>query len=72
MAAFPLTRAAALDRLDAFLPKAGSAYAARRNLVDAGGDHRNVSRLSAALRRRLIGEDEVVGKVLEQHRFEKG
>lgn len=68
---FPLTRAAALERLERFVPRAGSAYGARRNLVDADGDHCNVSRLSAALRRRLIGEDEVVRAVLATHRFDK-
>lgn len=68
---FPLTRSAALERLERFVQRAGSAYAARRNLVDASGDHANVSRLSAALRRRLIGEDEVVRSVLAQHRLEK-
>lgn len=68
---FPLTRAAALDRLSRFVPRAGTAYGARRNLVDPQGDHRNVSRLSAALRRRLIGEDEVVRAVLAAHRPDK-
>lgn len=68
---FPLTRAAALERLERFVPKAAGAYAARRNLVDPQGDHRNVSRLSAALRRRLIGEDEVVRSGLAAHRFDK-
>lgn len=68
---FPLTRIAALERLTRFVPRAGSAYGARRNLVDADGRHDNVSRLSAALRRRLIGEDEVVRAVLSAHRFDK-
>lgn len=68
---FPLTRAAALERLERFVPRAGRAYGARRNLVDPDGDHGNVSRLSAALRRRLIGEDEVVRAVLAAHRFDK-
>lgn len=70
MDSLPLTRSAALERLARFVPKAGGAYGARRNLVDAGGDHRNVSRLSAALRRRLIGEDEVARAVLGHHRYE--
>jgi deoxyribodipyrimidine photo-lyase len=68
---FPLARAAALARLERFAPRAGSAYGARRNLVDAGGQHENVSRLSAALRRRLVGEDEVLRSVLGSHRFDK-
>lgn len=68
---FPLTRAAALERLSRFVPRAGTAYGASRNLVNPQGDHRNVSRLSAALRRRLIGEDEVVRAVLAAHRPDK-
>lgn len=67
MTTFPLTRSAALARLEAFVPQAGSAYAARRNFVAANGEHRDVSRLSAALRRRVIGEDEVVRAVLSAH-----
>lgn len=63
----PLTRAAALERLAAFVPRAGAEYAARRNRVDPGGDHAAVSRLSAALRRRVIGEDEAVRAVLAAH-----
>lgn len=71
MTTFPLTRRDALARLDAFVPQAGSAYAARRNFVSANGNHRDVSRLSAALRRRVIGEDEVVRAVLSAHLFER-
>lgn len=71
MDSFPLTRGGALERLARFVPKAGSAYGARRNLVDPHRDHANVSRLSAALRRRLIGEDEVVRAVLGAHRIDK-
>ncbi len=66
---FPLTRASALARLDEFLPHAGSAYAARRNHVGAAGGHNAVSRLSAALRRRLISEREVVEAVLAAHTY---
>ena len=67
--AFPLTRATALARLGEFAPRAGTAYAARRNFVSTEGDHADVSRLSAALRRRLIGEDEVVRAVLAAHPY---
>lgn len=66
---FPLTRADALERLDAFVVEAAEAYGARRNFVDAAGQHRAVSRLSAALRRRLISEEEVVRAVLAAHPF---
>lgn len=70
MAYFPLTRADAKARLAAFAPRAGTVYGTRRNLVSASGQHDNVSRLSAALRRRLISEDEVVQSVLAHHRAE--
>ena len=63
------TREAALARLDAFLPRAGKAYAASRN-TDPGPEKRdNVSMLSPFLRHRLIGEDEVVARVLARHGF---
>ncbi|MCX7283148.1 MAG: deoxyribodipyrimidine photolyase [Novosphingobium sp.] len=70
MATFPLTRSDALERLAAFAPRAGSAYGTRRNLVSACGQHDNVSRLSAALRRRVISEEDVVRAVLARHRPE--
>lgn len=66
---FPLTRAHALARLDAFVANAAEAYGARRNFVDAAGKHDAVSRLSAALRRRLISEEEVVRAVLATHPY---
>jgi deoxyribodipyrimidine photo-lyase len=58
------TRAAGLDRLDAFLPHAGRAYAARRNhAVEAP----TVSGLSPYLRRRMLTEREVLARVLARH-----
>ena len=58
------TRAAGLARLDAFLPHAGRAYAARRNhAVEAP----TVSGLSPYLRRRLVTEREVLARVLARH-----
>ncbi len=58
-----------LDRLNAFLPKAGRTYAAMRNF-DLGPEYRNnVSALSPWIRHRLVSEDEVVRAVLEKHRF---
>lgn len=65
--AFPLTREAALRRLDDFLPEAGAAYARLRNKENGRGGHVHVSRLSAALRRRLVSEEEVVNTVLDRH-----
>ncbi len=64
---FPATRADALNRIAAFAPAAGKAYAAKRNLEHGPGQHRHVSRLSAALRRRLISEEEVIGATLAAH-----
>ncbi|MDZ7907171.1 MAG: hypothetical protein U5N10_02380 [Gemmobacter sp.] len=65
--AFPLTRAAALTRLNSFAPEAGPAYARLRNLDRGPEGHPHVSRLSAALRRRLIAEPEVIAAVLARH-----
>ncbi|HEX4846537.1 MAG TPA: FAD-binding domain-containing protein [Novosphingobium sp.] len=61
------TRAAGLARLQAFLPAAGRAYAASRNVDRGPADRSNVSALSPWLRRRLITEDEVVAAVLSRH-----
>lgn len=57
------TRRKALERLDAFAPAAGRAYAAHRNDASKGA----VSRLSFALRHRLITEVEVLEAVLRAH-----
>lgn len=61
----PFTRAAALQRLDAFLPRAGFAYARDRNRDLPG--HAAVSRLSPYLRHRLIIEAEVLNRVADMH-----
>lgn len=65
----PLTRSSALERLSEFAPHAGATYSSRRNQVDASGDHRWVSRLSAALRRRLVSEREIVEAVVAIHGY---
>ena len=62
---FPPTRAAALDRLAAFAPRAGRAYAADRNLDLA--DAPSVSGLSPWLRHRAVTEAEVAGAALARH-----
>lgn len=67
MSDFPSTRAEALERLEEFVPLAGRAYAERRNFEEGPGGHRHVSRLSAALRRRLVSEEEVIAAVLAAH-----
>ncbi len=64
---FPSDRRSALERLDEFVRCGVADYARRRNFVNSA--HDNVSRLSAALRHRLISEEEVVAAVLERHRF---
>ncbi|MDJ0827509.1 MAG: FAD-binding domain-containing protein [Rhodobacter sp.] len=62
MTEFPPTRTEALRRLNAFVPKAGRDYAAKRN-YDLPG-HPHVSGLSPYIRHRLITEDEVLSAVL--------
>ncbi len=64
---FPETRAQALAQLEAFLPRAGRAYSARRNHDDGPGSVRTTSALSPALRRKLISEAEVCAAVVAVH-----
>ena len=64
---FPGTRAAALARWQAFLPQA-TRYGAMRNQVVPG--HPHVTRLSPAVRARLVTTEELVGSLLETCRFE--
>ncbi len=61
------TRAAGLDRLDAFVGRAGRDYAETRNFDHGPTDRTNVSLLSPYLRYRLITEDEVVAAVRARH-----
>ncbi|MDX2238914.1 MAG: FAD-binding domain-containing protein [Hyphomonadaceae bacterium] len=63
------TRAAGLQRLEAFAPFAGGAYARGRNVDRGPQDRSNVSALSPWIRRRLITEQEVIAAVLRRHRF---
>lgn len=65
--AHPLTRVTALARLERFPPLAGAAYAARRNHDHGPGKHDSVSRLSAALRRRVVSEAEVALAAVQRH-----
>ncbi|MCS6932293.1 MAG: deoxyribodipyrimidine photolyase [Acetobacteraceae bacterium] len=67
MPEFPTTRSEALARLAAFAPRMGRAYAARRNADLGPGRHEAVSRLSPAIRHRLLTEAEVVGTALAAH-----
>ncbi|NGQ92782.1 DNA photolyase [Rhodobacter sp. HX-7-19] len=61
----PATRAAATARLDHFLPRAGQAYAARRN-EDLPG-HPHVSGLAPYIRHRLLTEAEAIEATLRAH-----
>ena len=60
-----ICRAAGLDRLAHFLPRAGVAYAARRN-EDLPG-HPHVSGLSPWIRHRLVTEAEVITATRSHH-----
>ncbi|QJF53198.1 DNA photolyase [Roseobacter ponti] len=64
---FPPDRTTALERLQAFVPRAGRDYAAGRNFDHGPGRHESVSGLSPYLRCRLITEEEVLRAVLGQH-----
>jgi len=64
---FPSDRQSALQRLEEFVAGGVADYARKRNFVQ--DRHGNVSRLSAALRHRLISEEEVLAAVLAVHRF---
>jgi len=61
---FPPTRAAALDKLKAFLPKSGSQYASQRNYDSSTAPLNCVSGLSPYIRHRMIRETEVLQSVL--------
>jgi deoxyribodipyrimidine photo-lyase len=67
---FEPTRAAGLERLGAFLPRAGRAYAAQRNYDRPETGHGGVSGLSPYLRHRLLTETEVVQAVLGRHNLQ--
>jgi len=61
------TREAGLARLRDFVPRAGRAYAAERNLDLGPNERKNVSGLSPWVRHRLISERDVVEAVLKRH-----
>ena len=60
---FEPTHTAALERLNAFVPKAGEDYAANRNYDDTA----HVSTLSPYIRHRILTEEDVLQAVLAQH-----
>ncbi|GGA62149.1 FAD-binding domain-containing protein [Sphingomonas psychrolutea] len=55
--------------LDAFVPRAGRRYSEHRNFDYGPDDRTNISMLSPYLRHRMITEQEVIARVLAQHRF---
>ena len=61
---FTPTRIAALERLNAFVPKAGRDYSAKRNYDVAG--HPHVSGLSPYIRHRVLTEGEVLDATLSR------
>lgn len=65
----PPTRRAALDHLRRFVPRAGASYASGRNTDPGPGKPSAVSRLSPAVRYRLVTEQDVVAEVLGRHSF---
>ena len=65
------TRAAGLDRLSNFIPRAGRAYAGKRNFDFGPDDRSNVSGLSPYTRTRLVSEPEIVDTTLEHHSMQE-
>lgn len=64
---FAPTRAAALERVAAALPRLGSAYGRDRNHDRGLGEASTVSALSPYVRHRLLTEHELVSAVIERH-----
>jgi deoxyribodipyrimidine photo-lyase len=61
------TRAAGLERLSAFTPRMGRAYAEGRNTDRGPGRQDAVSQLSPWVRRRLVTEEETARAAIEAH-----
>ncbi len=61
------SRSEGLRKLEDFIPRAGRAYQATRNIDHGVGKHANVSNLSPYIRHRLISEEEVLTAVLAEH-----
>jgi len=61
------TRMAGAAAMQAFAPRMGQRYAARRNVDRGAGRHRDVSSLSPFIRRRLVLERDVVATALAHH-----
>jgi deoxyribodipyrimidine photo-lyase len=67
MMQFEPTRQAGLEKLAAFAPNTGRAYASGRNTDFGPGNPQSVSMLSPYVRRRMITEREVVAATLKHH-----
>lgn len=63
------SRELALQKLAAFLPEAGHRYAQNRNFDWSPKETGNTSRLSPAIQRRLLSEEEVLRQTLSTHNF---
>jgi deoxyribodipyrimidine photo-lyase len=63
------SREAALEKLLAFVPEAGHRYAQNRNFDWSPTETNNTSRLSPAIQRRLLSEEEVLRQTLAAHAF---
>ena len=61
------TRAYALEKLTAFIPKAGLSYKNKRNYDFGPSNHNYVSQLSPFIRRRILTEPEILKAVLNKH-----
>ena len=66
-APWPATREAAFERLNRFLPQAGTRYAQSRNFDRGAGRHEAVSCLSPYLRHGLLEEPDVLLPVIARH-----
>ena len=64
---FEATRSVGQEILTEFIPRMGPRYTRLRNFDRGKGAHRDVSLLSAYIRRRLITESEVVTAALNEH-----
>ncbi|MEM1387845.1 MAG: FAD-binding domain-containing protein [Pseudomonadota bacterium] len=67
---FEATRAAGLNRLEAFAPRMGRRYASGRNYDKGPGQHSAVSCLSPYTRRRMVTEEEAVRGAMADHGLE--
>lgn len=67
---FPGSRNSALERLEAFLPRAGKHYSETRNF-DLGPDGRtNVSLLSPYTRYKVLSEQDIASRILQEYSLE--